>query len=256
MLDQNRLWTDETRPPGLEVTMRQSVIAGICAVWLVSTAVQAHAALTRIGKAVYQGVEYSLIWDDDNNGRSLIWLDYANPKNDWDAQKEWAEQLSNDLEIILNNGLSVNWGSDQWRLPGAGESPAAAYGQITSELGHLFYEELDMDSFPDRGYESIFSDDLNAGLFDHLRISVFWAGTSSSEETAYAWGFNFFTGQQYDYSQRSDQYAMAVNQAQVTSFSLEGPPLSIPVPASSGLLLSGFIAMAILMNRRCRKPLQ
>ncbi len=40
-----------------------------------------NAALTTIGTAQFNGVgdEYNLIWDNDNNGNSVIWLDYINP---------------------------------------------------------------------------------------------------------------------------------------------------------------------------------
>lgn len=38
----------------------------------------AFAALEVIGTATYQSNSYNLIWDDDNNGNSVIWLDYTN----------------------------------------------------------------------------------------------------------------------------------------------------------------------------------
>ena len=52
----------------------------------------ANAALTTIGSAGYDsdgsGIidadeHYKLIWDDDNNGNSVVWLDYSKHRNTW-----------------------------------------------------------------------------------------------------------------------------------------------------------------------------
>ena len=50
----------------------------------------ANASLTNIGTATYNGIDYNLIWDDDNNGNSLVWLDYSNTAISWENQMAWA----------------------------------------------------------------------------------------------------------------------------------------------------------------------
>ena len=54
----------------------------------------ANATLRVIGTATYNGIAYKLIWDDDNNGRSVVWLDFANGRLTHDAQLAWASGLS------------------------------------------------------------------------------------------------------------------------------------------------------------------
>jgi hypothetical protein len=42
---------------------------------IVAVSGTAHASLLKIGSAEYFGQSYNLIYDEDNNGNSLIWLD-------------------------------------------------------------------------------------------------------------------------------------------------------------------------------------
>ncbi len=49
--------------------------------------IQAQAELMTIGTAAYGGSDYNLIWDDNNNGNSVVWLDYTNDRTNWGAQK-------------------------------------------------------------------------------------------------------------------------------------------------------------------------
>jgi len=43
------------------------------AVLMFSAVGSAKATLTTIGTVTYGGMNYNLIWDDDNNGNSVIW---------------------------------------------------------------------------------------------------------------------------------------------------------------------------------------
>ena len=54
----------------------------------------ANAALTTIGTATYLNNDYKLIYEDDNNGQGLIWLDYTNGLNNWESQINWAAGLN------------------------------------------------------------------------------------------------------------------------------------------------------------------
>jgi len=80
----------------------------------------ADAALTTIGTATYGGSDYKLIWDDDNNGNSVIWLDYTNFPHTggwWGTQIDWAAGLGSVLTNISTPGYTVNFYEADWRLP-------------------------------------------------------------------------------------------------------------------------------------------
>ncbi len=80
-----------------------------------------QATLTTIGTASYDDgsglKDYNLIWDDDNNGKSLVWLDYTNARASWQDQMTWASSLDTALSVTLNAGVSVTWTDSSWRLP-------------------------------------------------------------------------------------------------------------------------------------------
>lgn len=69
----------------------------------------AQADLTTIGTATYDdgtgSKNYNLIWDDNNKGNSVIWLDYSNALTNWTAQKAWAAGLDSNLTYNLNSRL-------------------------------------------------------------------------------------------------------------------------------------------------------
>ena len=123
------------------------------------------ANLVTIGTATYFGLDYKLIWDDDNNGKSVVWLDYSHQEDTWASQNDWAALLSGDLTINLYPGYCVAWDDPTWRLPASKNShytpydPSIfgyegdpnndgiynyiiGYNLANSEFGHLYYEEL------------------------------------------------------------------------------------------------------------------
>ncbi len=57
----------------------------------------ANATLVTIGTANYGGSEYKLIWDENNNGNSVVWLDYTNTQASWTDQNSWAAGLDGSL---------------------------------------------------------------------------------------------------------------------------------------------------------------
>ncbi len=79
--------------------------------------IQAQAGLMTIGTAKYGGSDYNLIWDDDNNGNSVVWLDYTNDRTTWDNQDTWASGLGGALTYSFDPGYAVTWDDDDWRLP-------------------------------------------------------------------------------------------------------------------------------------------
>lgn len=143
----------------------------------------AQATLTTIGTADYDldgngiignGETFNLIWDDDNNGNSLVWLDYrrSSHSNTWDAANTWVAGLDGALRITWNLGVTVNWTDPGWRLPSAGANPQRGFNQTTSEMGHLWYDELGLSG-------SVTTTQLNASNFDALFDSYYTTYSTS-----------------------------------------------------------------------------
>lgn len=74
----------------------------LCAISLVFGMVRvSDATLTTIGTASYDdgsgSANYNLIWDDNNNGNSVVWLDYTNALGYWSDQNAWTAGLDSAL---------------------------------------------------------------------------------------------------------------------------------------------------------------
>ena len=115
----------------------------------------AQAALTTIGTATYGGSDYNLIYDDDDTGHGgggLVWLDYSNPPANWTDQKDWAAGLDLGLTYNIDSAYIVTWNDTAWRLPDTIDgtydyscdgATTGGYNITTSEMGHLYYTELE-----------------------------------------------------------------------------------------------------------------
>jgi len=215
----------------------------------------ANAALTTIGTATYGSSDYNLIWDDDNNGNSVIWLDYSNTATNWTAQKTWAAGLGSSLTYNIDSAYTVAWGDAVWRLPSTVDGPyalgwngttTAGYNISSSEIGHLFYIELG-----DKGYydtNGIYVGDGNYGLnntgdFNELLAFSYWSGTEYANYPSYAWLFGMDKGEQTSSSKNNLEYGLAVRNGQVLA-------VPVPVPGAIWLLGSGLAGLATLRKRK------
>ncbi len=229
----------------------------------------AQASLTTIGTADYNGGTYKLIWDDDNNGNSLVWLDYTNVGSSgsgdtWDNQMSWASSLDTALSVTWYDGVTVDWGGSSWRLPntvdGLGkfgyEGPdengnydyTAGYNLFNSEMGHLYYEELgnlgwrDTDGNWDQPGWGL----KNTGDFGNLvRVDWYWFGTEYAINPSLAWVFAMKDGSQTNYDKTYNEYGLAVRSGQVlVSW--------VPVPSAIILLGAGLVWVAGIGRKRRR----
>ena len=188
----------------------------------------ARADLITIGTAQFGGTgsTYNLIWNDDNNGNSLVWLDYTQKQSNWNDQLNWAAGLDHQLTIDTYDQYQVNWGDTGWRLPGGGPSLTPGYNVDTSEMGHLFYSELGLS----KGREpETTADDLNAFYFQNLAASWYWTSSPSATNPKTASYFTMQTGYQH-YANKHTQtlYGIAVRDIDVS-----------PVPEPGTMLLLG-----------------
>ena len=156
----------------------------------------AQAALITIGTAGYDSdgngdpEVYNLIWDNDNNGNSVVWLDYTNDELNWDNQMDWAAGLGNTGVLTINlDGYTLDW-VGAWRLPET-DNETSGYNITTSEMGHLYYEELGNSDDETGG-----NDDLVTGPFDYLIPYTYWSGKEVTAENTRVWTFNMDDGKQ------------------------------------------------------------
>lgn len=205
----------------------------------------AHASLSTIGTAAYQGEQYSLIYDDD---LQLTWLDYSHQADTWDSQDSWARGLNDAngsygdvFEYDLFSGVTVNWEGEVWRLPDAhnqdGSGPRYGFNVTGSEMGHLFYTELGLDV----GIHT--ADELNASEFDNLVASWYWSGTEYADNQYDAWYFDMYWSNQDTAGKNVDMYGLAVRSGQVST---------VPVPGTIVLLASGLVGLGSVRTRRNR----
>ncbi len=218
----------------------------------------AHATLTTIGTATYNGEDYNLIWDDDNNGNSVVWLDYSHNGSDWNYQVAWASSLNGEgvLTINLYDGYTVDWGTNLWRLPttvdglevigyegdpdGDGNyTYTKGYNLTNSELGHLFYEELGNLGYFDTSGNGI--DGERSGLnetgdFEEFIDSKYWSGTEYAQDTTCAWCFDVTAGFQTASNTKSaSYYGLALRTGEVSV---------VPVPGAIWLFGCGLLGLA------------
>ena len=219
--------------------MKKEILSVMAAILLLAgMAGVSEAALITIGTATYGGSDYNLIYDADSPGGPITWLDYSNSPLKWESQVDWADGLGAELTVTLNPGYTTDndWATG-WRLPSAGANPQCGHDQTTSEMGHLFYDELGLnaDYLPTTA-------ELNAGKFDNLIASWYWSGTEHAGYPYDAWSFGMGCGYQQGFSCKyNGAYGLAVRSGQVSA---------VPIPGAIWLLGSGLASMVALGRRR------
>ena len=212
----------------------------VTGLFILGIADMANAALTTIGTVTYGDTECNLIWDNDNNGNSLVWLDYSNTQNYWLLQNEWAAGIDSSLTYNIDSAYTVTWDDAAWRLPSTGANPQFGYNQTTSEMGHLFYDELELSAFP----PLTTTEQLNATNFDQLIASWYWSNTEYADSLDNrAWGFSMTNGYQTTALKLSNGHGLAVRSGQVSA---------VPIPAAVWLLGTGLAGLAALGKRKNR----
>lgn len=214
-----------------------------------------QAALTTIGTAQFGGIgtTYNLIWDDDNNGKSLVWLDYTHQATTRQNRVNWAVELNfpGSLTYNIDPGYTVNWGTNIWRLPATVDGPyvwdytgkaTAGYNITSSEMGHLYYTELgNLGYYSTTGVYQPGCGLKNKGEFKNLVESGYWSGTEYAHYPDIAWYFSMDYGYQGSNGGSGTDYGLAVREGQVST---------VPVPGAFWLLGSGLIGIVDLSRRK------
>lgn len=185
-----------------------------------------------------------LIYDSEKN---ITWLQDAN----------YAKTSGYDSDGLMTWAQAVAWadqleygGSSDWRLPttldgefeyGYSGSTALGYNIITSEMGNMYYVNLE-NLAP---YTTSGGSQLGCGLnnvdsfvnINHQKNDYYWSGTSSpSDYSLYAYVFSFYDGEQSTNLKANGDftYAWAV---------CDGDVSAVPIPGAVWLLGSGLIGI-------------
>lgn len=229
----------------------------------------AQATLITIGTATYYGSDYNLIWDNDNNGNSVVWLDYSNSLNTWQNQFDWSTGLDSLLTYNINSTYIVAWDDETWRLPqtvnvqyelGYDGTSSAGYNITNSEMGHLYYEELGnagyRDTDGDINVRPAAPDSYlqNTGQFNNLiglwheasgvNVASWYWSEIYIYDSGLAWGLQMYDGNQSMSWLGNSGFCLAIRSGQVATIA--------PVPEPATMLLFG-IGLAGLVGNRIRK---
>jgi hypothetical protein len=268
--------------------MKKNLLAGlVTGVMMLGMSAVAQANLTTIGTATYSGSDYNLIWDNDNNGKSVVWLDYSNGPDHQPAQTAWASGLNGSgvLAYNLNEGYSVDFGTNAWRLPttpdgvkkefpdytyspelgimiqvmdfsariwGYDGTTPGGWNITSSELGHLFYTELGNKAY----YSSTGIAQSDYGLtsvgdFHNLK-NHYWS-TEEAANPGFAWCFEMGWGTQYWGDASARAYGLAVRSVQVTYSDPNLGSGATPTPEPATMLLMGTGLAGLIGARRKKK---
>ncbi len=183
-----------------------------------------------------------LIYDNDLD---VTWYDYTNTGS-WTNMVAWSDTLSVDF------GVST---FADWRLPTTADVPyvwgtagttSAGYNITNSEMGHLFYTELenlgrfDTSGSPQSGWGLTKTED-----FQDLSADIYWFGTEYN--TLSAWTFSFYDGTQGAHNKTYTHLsALAVHSGDVAA---------VPEPHAFTLLVISLVGMTIF-GVRIRRQLR
>ena len=189
----------------------------------------AFASLFVDGVVEVNGQQAQLVYDD---GRNLTWLDYSFTETNWMSAHSWAESLS-----INVNGQMLN----DWRLPDTvreNNSYTYGYNITSSDLGHLFYEELGNQSPIGNNEWGL----VNTGVFQNLLNAGYWSSTVVDDQVGDEhYRFDFSLGHQAAWSNGFWANSIAVRSGRIDPPT--NPVNSVPEPGTALLFLAGLAGL-------------
>ncbi|MDP7659981.1 MAG: DUF1566 domain-containing protein [Gammaproteobacteria bacterium] len=206
------------------------------------------ALLSRAGGAAYYDTVLDLTWLADTNWAQTSSYD-ADGLMTWNQAQTWVS--------TLNTGAG-HLGTTDWRLPTVTDSgtPGCNYAfeytdcgynvdTSTGEMASLFYDSLgnlaylDGDGIgPQPGWGL-----TETGPFTNFQPYLYWSGTEYVTHTDFAWGFDFYNGNQFSGDKLDYYNAWAVRSGDIAA---------VPVPAAAWLFGSALMGLVSLRRVRSR----
>jgi len=173
-----------------------------------------------------------------DDGSKLMWLqDFSLsgtfPGAGTDGTLRYAEAVSWANQLVFA-------GYDDWRLPSAfnfdGSGPDYGFNVTTSEMGNLYYIELNGTVGPPDGTSHLGTE----GPFININFLNHWSSTVYAPSPRSNWGFGFGTGIQADVGWR-------ITRNHTTAVRV------VPEPTTILLLGAGLAGLAVLGRKRFKK---
>jgi hypothetical protein len=170
----------------------------------------------------------------------------------------WIQAQSWIASMNAENGGAGHLGYHDWRLPttlqsdescGSQQSNGVSYGYNCngSEMGHLFYSELDGVAFSNIATTY----NANYSLFSNVQANRYWSVTEYAPNTDSAWSFGFNLGSQDSGNKSRSLYVLAVRPGQIAPVTvLAAAAVPVPVPAAAWIFGSGLLGLAGVARRR------
>ena len=218
--------------------MRLHLRRAAMALFIVASGVSsvANAALVDRGGGLIYDTDFNITWLADANYAQTSGFD-ADGVITWSDAMTWAGNLS-------------YGGYTDWRLPTTLQPDPSCNSQINgssyglncvgSEMGHLFYNELEGVA----GGSILSSSDPDLALFRNVQAYFYWSGTSDALIPSNAWSFYFGAGSQAPHGKTVLMYAWAVRPGDVAA---------VPLPATAWLLGSGLLGLLGVARARRKK---
>jgi len=156
----------------------------------------AEATLSDLGGGLIYDSDQDITWLQDANYAMTSGYD-ADGRMDWQSAVDWVDDL-------------VYGGYDDWRLPTTVDGPdarvvigydgttTAGWNITTSEMGYMFYENLENLSYyaTDGTHPQADFGLKNTSFFINLQPTDYWSGTEQAVHPSTAWYFSFAVGNQ------------------------------------------------------------
>jgi hypothetical protein len=185
----------------------------------------------------------TVVYDTDRNITWLADANYAKTSGynatgfmTWNQANTWAASL--DIGGVTG-----------WRLPTAlnadGSGPCSAFNCTGSELGNMFYGDINHGLGGVAGQSILTTHNANFNnLFSNIQSYVYWSGTEYAPVPNAAWDFGTDVGYQGYRHKGSSYYGWAVHSGDVAA---------VPEPEEYMMMLLGFGMVGYQIKRKQRK---